>query len=70
MAKTNKRRPKPEMLPEYDFTGGIRGKYAVRYAKGIRYVQLDADVAKQFPDAKSVNKALRAYQRIAGIVSN
>ena len=26
---------------EYDFTGGVRGKYAVRYAKGI---EIDPDL--------------------------
>ncbi len=24
----------PDMLEEYDFSGGIRGKYAMRYAEG------------------------------------
>jgi hypothetical protein len=27
-----------EMLPEYDLTGGIRGKYADRYCKGSNVV--------------------------------
>lgn len=50
---------KTEMLPEYDFSKGKRGKYASRYARGTNIVRLEPDVAALFPDAKSVNKALR-----------
>lgn len=50
---------KTEMLPEYDFSKGKRGKYAARYARGTNIVRLEPDVAALFPDAKSVNKALR-----------
>jgi len=25
-----------EMLPEYDFTGGVRGRYAQRYSEATR----------------------------------
>jgi hypothetical protein len=49
-----------EMRPEYDFSGGVRGKHAARYAKGTNVVVLDPDVAKVFPDSESVNEALRA----------
>ena len=54
-----------EILPEYDFSGGVRGKYAARYAEGTNVVVLDADVAAAFPDAASVNSALRALLEIA-----
>ncbi len=53
-----------EILPEYDLTGGVRGKYAARYAEGTNLVRLDPDVAKVFPDSESVNRALRALVRI------
>jgi len=53
-----------EMLPEYDFSGGVRGKYASRFAEGTIMVVLDPDVAEVFPDANSVNKALRALGNI------
>jgi hypothetical protein len=54
-------KPKPEeMLPEYDFSGGVRGKYASRFAKDTIMVVLDPDVAEVFPDPNSANKALRA----------
>jgi hypothetical protein len=49
------------MRTEYDFSGGERGKYAGKYA-GLRMVALDPDVAASFPNAKSVNDALRALR--------
>ena len=55
-----------EPLPEYDFRGRIRGKYAARFAAGTNLVLLDPDVAEFFPDATSVNDALRALATIAG----
>lgn len=54
-----------EMLPEYDFSGGVRGKYAERYARSVNIVLLDPDVAEVFPDSDAVNRALRA---LAGTV--
>jgi hypothetical protein len=48
-----------DILPDYDFSGGVRGKYAKRYAKGSNVVVLDPDVAKVFADSKSVNRSLR-----------
>ena len=59
-----KARIEPDMLPEYDFSGGVRGKYAARFARGTNVVILDADVAKVFTDSESVNKALRALTEI------
>ncbi|HEY2899390.1 MAG TPA: hypothetical protein VGL59_02355 [Polyangia bacterium] len=52
-----------EMLPEYDLTGGVRGKYVERYRQGTNVVLLDPDVAEKFPTSESVNEALR---RLAG----
>ena len=49
-----------KMRAEYDFSGGVRGKYAARFAEGTNLVLLAADVAAEFPDATAVNKALRA----------
>ena len=48
------------MLEEYDFSKGIRGKYAKRYAEGTNVVVIEPDVAKIFPDHDSVNQALRS----------
>jgi hypothetical protein len=57
---------KPDMQAEYDFRGGVRGKYAARFAEGSNVVVLDPDVAELFPDSRTVNDALRA---LVGIVS-
>jgi len=38
-----------EMRKEYDFRGGIRGKYAARVRERSNIVVLDADVAAAFP---------------------
>jgi hypothetical protein len=56
--------PDLEMREEYDFSGGVRGKYAARYAEGTNIVRLDPDVAKVFPDSAAVNSALRALVKI------
>jgi hypothetical protein len=53
------------MLPEYDFSKGVRGKYAKRYGEGSNMVLLARDVAEVFPDSASVNEALRALVAIA-----
>ncbi len=62
------RKPSPkypdEMRPEYDFTGGVRGRFFNEYQKGTNVVLLDPDVAEVFPDSTSVNEALRALARI------
>ena len=48
------------MRPEYDFSKGVRGKYAARYASGTNIVPIDPDLQDVFPDARSVNRVLRA----------
>jgi hypothetical protein len=53
-----------EMQEEYDFSGGVRGKYVERYKEGSNVVVLDPDVAKEFPDSESVNRSLRDLARI------
>ena len=53
------------MRPEYDFSGGVRGKYAERYRKGTNVILLDPELSAAFPDSKSVNDALRALVAIA-----
>ena len=47
------------MKKEYDFTEGERGKYARRFEKGTNLVLLEPEVARYFPTAKSVNRALK-----------
>jgi hypothetical protein len=53
-----------DMLPEYDFSKGVRGKYAKRYAEGSNVVVLSPDMAKVFPTSESVNEALRTLVRV------
>ena len=55
---------KDEMLDEYDFSKGIRGKYAEEYKDGVNIVKLDNDVREFFPDTKSVNEALRTLIKL------
>jgi hypothetical protein len=53
-----------DMLAEYDFSKGERGKYARRYARGSNVVVLEPDVAKLFPNADAVNSSLRSLGKI------
>jgi hypothetical protein len=53
-----------DMLEEYDFSKGVRGKYAKRYAEGTNVVVIEPDVANIFPDHDSVNQALRSLAEI------
>ena len=69
-----------DLLPEYDFRGGKRGKHAKAYHEGhavaihqtdgttlVQHwtlqegtIVLEPDVREYFPDAESVNAALRS----------
>ena len=63
-AKSVSRIDPDDILPEYDFSRGRRNPYAARMAGG-HIIVLEPDVAEVFPDASSVNEALRA---LAGII--
>ena len=65
MKKASSKTADTAMRENYDFTSGVRGKYARRYARGTNVVLLEPDVAKAFPSAASVNESLRA---LAGII--
>ena len=54
-----------DMRPEYDFSGGVRGKHHEQYRAGNNVVFLDADVARVFRDSESVNRALRLLLNLA-----
>lgn len=52
-------------IPEItDFSGGVRGKYYERVTGRPLPIELDADVRAVFPDAASVNAALRTLIRL------
>jgi hypothetical protein len=53
------------MRSEYDFSKGVRGKYAQRFQKGTNIVGLAPEVAEMFPDSAAVNDALKALVHIA-----
>lgn len=57
-----------DLRPEYDISrlkGGVQGKYFKRATAGTTLVLLEPDVAQAFPDAETVNQALRALVKIA-----
>jgi hypothetical protein len=53
----------PDIRPEYDFSDGVRGKYAAAYREGSNVVVLDPDVAAAFKSSDEVNEALREVVR-------
>lgn len=68
MKQTKKPTPDPDrdtMRPEYDFSAGVRGVTARRYAEGSNVVVLAPDVADRFPTAEAVNDALRSLAAVA-----
>ena len=51
-----------DLRPEYDLSqlkGGVRGKYYRQATAGTNLVLIEPELAKVFPDAESVNRALR-----------
>jgi len=62
--KKARRERERDMLQDYDFSKGVRGKYAKRYAQRTNVVVLSPDMAKVFPTSESVNEALRTLVRV------
>lgn len=52
------------MRKEYDFSKGVRGKYAKKYKAGTNVILLDPDVAKVFKTPRLVNQTLRSLTQI------
>lgn len=65
MNQSDETEKEDEMRAEYDFSGGVRGKYYKQYMQGTNVVLLDSDVAEVFRDSESVNQALRVLMNIA-----
>ena len=59
--KVTHRNNAADMRSEYDFREGVRGKCANRYAEGTNLILLDPELAAEFPDSRSVSRALKAY---------
>ena len=53
-----------EMRDKYDFSQNGRGKYAQSFPQGSSVVVLAPDVAARFPNAESVNQALRSLVNV------
>jgi len=64
MKKAIETRHNSDMMEEYDFSAGVRGKYAERYAEGSNVVVLAPDVAEVFTDSESVNETLRTLAKL------
>ena len=64
MKKPTKPTATTEPRAEYDFSRGVRGKYARRYQAGSNVVVLEPDVAKAFPSPERVNRSLRALANL------
>jgi hypothetical protein len=52
------------MRAEYDFSEGVRGKYARRFKRGTNIVVLEPEIAEVFPDSGAVNDTLKALVQI------
>jgi hypothetical protein len=65
MKKTSRKlQPDDDMRAEYDFRGGIRGKYASQFAeRDAVVIVLAPDVAEAFPTSRAVHTALRKVMR-------
>jgi len=65
MSKLEEAEVEDDMRPEYDFSNSVRGKYAGRFHPDVVMETLAPDVAQAFPDAESVNEALRVLIKAA-----
>jgi hypothetical protein len=68
MKKVESEMEEDDLRSEYDLAqlkGRVRGKYVERYRAGTNLVLLEPDVAAAFPDAKTVNEALRLLIKVA-----
>ncbi len=65
MRKPSKPSPTPRRKKDCDFSEGVRGKYAARFAAGTNLARIDPDLAERFPDSESVNRALRGLVDVA-----
>jgi hypothetical protein len=62
MNKALAKRVDDDLQPEYDLSRlkrGVRGKYYRQAAAGTNLVLIEPELAAVFPDAESVNRALR-----------
>ena len=60
-ARSRSTAPADALRSEYEFRGGVRGKYAARFARGSNVVVLEPDVAAKFKTSRAVNETLRKH---------
>jgi hypothetical protein len=65
MKKGQRKPTDPQILSEYDFSKGVRGKNARQYAQGSNVVVLPPDLAKAFPTRQAVIDALHGLVSLA-----
>ena len=63
MSADNKKHPRPAMRKTYDFSDGVRGRYAAKFGEGTNLILLEPEIQEYFPDSKAVNDALRLLVR-------
>jgi hypothetical protein len=49
-----------ELKDEYDFSGGVRGKYASKLIGEQGFIKLEPDILKIFHSSEDVNNILRS----------
>jgi hypothetical protein len=62
MKEARGKKNRDELRPEYDLSrlkGGVRGKYYQQATAGTNLVLIEPELVEVFPDAQSVNRALR-----------
>ncbi|HYL34440.1 MAG TPA: hypothetical protein VEV17_00860 [Bryobacteraceae bacterium] len=62
MKKASAKRLDDDLLPEYELSqlkGGVRGKYYRQALAGTNLMLIEPELAEVFPNAESVNRALR-----------
>ena len=72
MKKRSAKKNKSDLRPEYDLSklkGGIRGKYYRQARVGTNLVLIEPELTNIFPDAGSVNRALRLLADTAASVA-
>lgn len=71
--KKAQRKPSNDLLPEYDLgklKGGVRGKYYQQAIAGSNLVLIEPELMEAFPDAASVNRALRLLAKTAAAATS
>jgi len=72
MKKASAEKLDNDLRPEYDLSnlkGGVRGKYYKKAIAGTNLVLIEPELAEVFPDAESVNRALRVLADTAAAVA-